>query len=82
MAEKRLGNIDFHYDPIADVMYCSIGPPQNAVGEEVGVGVVVRRNPETNALVGITVIGFLRRFSEMPQNSVSVPLDMPPETMA
>ena len=66
MDEKKLGNIDFHYDPIADVMYCSFGPPQNAIGEEAAEGVVVRRNPETNALVGITVIGFLKRFSEMP----------------
>ena len=63
MDETKLANLDIHYDPSADVLYCSFGPPQEAVGEETSDGVVVRRNPETNTLVGITVIGFLKRFA-------------------
>jgi uncharacterized protein YuzE len=79
MAEenKPVGNIDIDYDYPADVLYCSIGPPQEAVGEEMGEGVVVRRNPETNAIVGITIVNFSRRFKQEPRNIVSVPIDAP-----
>jgi uncharacterized protein YuzE len=69
-----LANIDIQYDPSADVLYCSFGPPQEAIGEEVKEGIVVRRHPETNAVVGITVVNFSRRFMDQPQNVVSVPL--------
>jgi uncharacterized protein YuzE len=62
-------NLDIHYihyDPAADVLYCSFGPPQEAIGEEVGEGIVVRRNPTTNATVGFTVVDFSKRFAAHP----------------
>jgi len=59
MAEKKL---DIQYDQSADVLYCSFGPPQEAVGEEVTEGIVVRRHPNTNDVVGVTVIDFSRRL--------------------
>jgi uncharacterized protein YuzE len=84
MAEenKPLGNIDIDYDVPADVLYCSFGPPQEAVGEEMDEGVVVRRNPETNAIVGITIVNFSRRFRLEPSNIVSVPMDAPVSSIA
>jgi uncharacterized protein YuzE len=84
MAEesKSVGNIDIDYDYPADVLYCSFGPPQEAVGEEMGEGVVVRRNPDTNAIVGITIVNFSRRFRQEPRNIVSVPMDAPVSTIA
>jgi uncharacterized protein YuzE len=82
MAEAKLGNLDIQYDPSADVLYCSFGPPQEAIGEEMDTGVVVRRNPETSAIVGITVIDFSRRFTAEPKNIVSVCLDTPVESAA
>jgi uncharacterized protein YuzE len=75
MAETKLANLDIQYDPSADVLYCSFGPPQEAVGEEVGEGIVVRRNAVTNSVVGITVVDFSRRFQQEPHGVVSVPLD-------
>jgi hypothetical protein len=75
-------NLDIHYDPAADVLYCSFGPPQEAVGEEVNTGVVIRRNPETNTVVGFTVVDFSKRFAAQPANVVSVPLDSPNEKIA
>jgi uncharacterized protein YuzE len=71
------GNVNFEYDPLADVLYCSFGPPQEAIGEEVGDGIVVRRNPETNVPVGITIVNFSRRFTAQPPHTVSVSLDTP-----
>jgi uncharacterized protein YuzE len=81
MAEA-LGSMDIQYDPSADVLYCSFGKPQEAIGEEVDEGIIVRRNVETNAIVGITVIDFSRRFSERPGEVVSIPLDAPVQTVA
>jgi uncharacterized protein YuzE len=82
MAEA-LGSMDIQYDPSADVLYCSFGKPQEAIGEEVDEGIIVRRNVETNAIVGITVIDFSRRFSERPGGEVvSIPLDAPVQTVA
>jgi uncharacterized protein YuzE len=81
MAEA-LGSMDIQYDPSADVLYCSFGKPQEAIGEEVDDGIIVRRNVETNAIVGITVIDFSRRFSERPGEVVSIPLDAPVQTVA
>jgi len=75
MDKKPLGNIDFQYDPAADVLYCSFGPPQEAIGVEVNDGVIVRRHPETNAVVGLTIIDFSRRFTQHPENYLSVPLE-------
>jgi uncharacterized protein YuzE len=80
MAEA-LGSMDIHYDPSADVLYCSFGKPQEAIGEEVDDGIIVRRNVETNAIVGITVIDFSRRFSQRPGEVVSIPLDAPVQTV-
>ncbi len=69
-------NLDIQYDPAADVLYCSFGPPQEAIGEETDQqGVVIRRDPKTNALVGITVVDFSQRFITQPGNAVRVPLD-------
>ncbi len=82
MAEEKLGSMDIQYDPSADVLYCSFGKPQEAIGEEIDDGIIVRRNVETNAIVGITVIDFSRRFSERPGEVVSIPLDAPVQTVA
>jgi uncharacterized protein YuzE len=84
MAEdiKSLGNIDIDYDLPADVLYCSFGPPQEAVGEEMDEGVVVRRNSETNVIVGITIVNFSQRFRQEPRNIVSVPMDAPVASVA
>ena len=82
MAEAKLGKLDIQYDPSADVLYCSFGTHQEAIGEEIDTGVVVRRNPKTSAIVGVTVIDFSRRFITEPKNIVSVCLDTPVESAA
>jgi uncharacterized protein YuzE len=63
MAQKDLG---LSYDPQADVLYCSYGPPREAVSEETSRGIIIRRDPETREVVGFTVLDFSRRFEEKP----------------
>ena len=60
IAEKKT-NINWHFDPEADVLYISIAEPKNALGVDIGEGVVSRIDPETNEVVGVTVIGFSKK---------------------
>ena len=55
------------YDGVADVLYVSLGPPRPAVCMEPEEGVVLRLDPETNQVIGITIIGARRRLAEQPE---------------
>jgi uncharacterized protein YuzE len=48
----------FHvnYDKEADVLYISFGQPQKAEGIDIGNGIIVRVLPETDKVVGLTII--------------------------
>ncbi|MBE9139943.1 DUF2283 domain-containing protein [Nodosilinea sp. LEGE 07088] len=58
---------NWDYDDEADVLYLSVGEPRSAVGIDIGDGVVLRYDEETQAVVGLTVMGYepslLRRLS-------------------
>jgi uncharacterized protein YuzE len=49
------------YDSRADVLYVAFGRNRSAVGVELEEGVVLRVDPDTRELVGITIVGLLRR---------------------
>lgn len=49
------------YDEEADVLYLSFGEPQAAITEEMG-NIGVRVDPQTNEIVGLTIIEFLKTF--------------------
>jgi uncharacterized protein YuzE len=61
------------YDPDGDVLYCSFGDPREGLGVEVGKGMIVRLDPETDDIVGVTVLDFSKRFRDEPDNFLSVP---------
>ncbi len=54
--------LTFKYDEHADVLYISLGKPTPAVSEELDDGVVVRRDPDTHKIVGLTIIDFRTTF--------------------
>lgn len=60
MIEKK-ENLQWDYDAEADVLYISIGKPAHAEGIDIGNGVIVRINPESNEVVGFTIINPLKR---------------------
>ncbi len=61
------------YDRDADVVYISFGKPRKAVSEEVDPYVIVRRDPETKEMVGITITNFSRYFETKKQLSIEIP---------
>jgi uncharacterized protein YuzE len=56
------------YDREADVLYLSLGEPRKRMEyREVGNGVILRVDPETEKIVGLTVVDFVRNFSGVAQ---------------
>lgn len=62
------------YDREADVVYISFGKPMKSVSEEIDPYVVVRRNPETKEILGITITNFTKYFEAKKQLSIKVPV--------
>ena len=78
-----LQNLMIDYDARADVLYLSIGNPREAVCLEPEEGILVRVEPDTNNVVGLTIIDFLYRFKG--KNRLILPilaqLDIPSQLM-
>lgn len=57
-------SLNWEYDEEADVLYISVGKPREAVGVDIGEGVVVRFDDKKKEVVGLTIIGFRSRTLE------------------
>ena len=58
---EKAKNINWKYDPGADVLYISIGEPRNAEGIDIGEGIISRVDPENKEIVGLTILNFSAR---------------------
>jgi uncharacterized protein YuzE len=61
MDTTKLNQMKLSFDAKADVLYCSFGEPKEAIAVELENGIVVRLDPDTEEVVGVTVIDFLKR---------------------
>ena len=61
MASSENKNLIFDYDQKRDVLYAFIDHPQAAVCEETDVGVLIRRDPHTKAVIGFTIYNYSRK---------------------
>ena len=57
-------SLDGSYDEEADVLYISIGPPKPSLGLDVGDGLIVGYDEDTNEIVGVTIIGIRARAED------------------
>jgi uncharacterized protein YuzE len=56
------------YDQEADVLYLSLGEPRKGMKyQEAGEGIILRTDPETDRIVGVTVVDFAKNFSDVAQ---------------
>ncbi len=64
MGEENLNYSDtrIDYDKMADVLYVSFGEPRAAISDEVDAGDLVRIDPYTDEIVGITLLDFKERY--------------------
>jgi len=58
------------YDTEGDVLYLSVGEPRRAVSHEVGDDVLLRVDPQTGEIVGLTVLNLSARFSTLAASQV------------
>jgi len=49
-------NSVIYYDSEADVLYISFGEPKPAEGLDIGDGTILRVDPETEEVVGLTIV--------------------------
>jgi uncharacterized protein YuzE len=56
--------LNFFYDKKGDILDISIGSPQPAISDEIGNDVIVRHHPETDEIIGFTILNFERRFEQ------------------
>lgn len=59
---QRPASLTWDYDEEADVLYISVGQPRDAVGVDIGEGVIVRYDETNREVVGLTVIGMKDRL--------------------
>jgi len=52
------GTVEFSYDKDSDVLYFYVEKPRPAVTENYGDGILIRRDLDTNEVVGFTIVGY------------------------
>ena len=61
------------YDKEADVFYLSFGEPKQSVTEELDDNVLVRRDPKTGDLTGITITNLKDYFEKKREMKLEIP---------
>ena len=60
ISEKK-NKIKWDYDAEADVLYISFGNPKNAEGVDIGEGTIIRIQPDSKEIIGVTILNPLNR---------------------
>ena len=68
------------YDAQADVLYVSIGQPRAAISQEIGDDVLLRVDPESGEVVGLTILNLSTRSvsEQLPLHLILRPADSTP----
>jgi uncharacterized protein YuzE len=65
----KVGKLSVSYDDTSDVLYLAIGEPRAAVTQEDDEGVLIRKDPATAEIVGVTILAYGRHFRHLPDLS-------------
>ena len=72
----KIGPLSFDhadYDAESDVLYLHVGEPQIGEGEETPEGHIIRYAPETNQVIGLTMLGARRILQREGRLAITVP---------
>ncbi len=75
----KLGNLTIEYDDASDVLYLSIGAPRLALTEEGPEGLLIRKDPTTDELVGVTVLSYDGHFRHLHDVSWLETMNLTPD---
>lgn len=62
--------MSFFFDREADILYVSIGGKRKAISKEVGDDILIRVDPESNKVVGFTILNLTTRFKRMKEPKI------------
>ena len=60
ISEKK-DKIKWDYDAEADILYISFGNPKNAEGVDIGEGTIIRIEPDSKEIIGVTILNPIHR---------------------
>jgi uncharacterized protein YuzE len=76
MAEQQYDeNLEVSYDKESDVLYISEGRPREAISDLMDNGVILRTDPDTKKVVGITILDFISHYSVSMAHSLPIKAD-------
>ena len=61
-SEMKDNNLQINYDDGVDVLYISIGKPLEAICIETDGGDVIRVDPYTDEIIGLTILDFQKKI--------------------
>ena len=64
MDEPGASHLTVDYDAEMDVLYVSKGTPQPGVAIEIEEGIVLRLDPDTQEVLGLTILDFRAEFGD------------------
>lgn len=74
---ERVGRLEISYDEDADVLYVSVGRPRVADTFDSDYGLLLRKDPETQEVVGATILHYEGMFRKLLDRSWLRVLDLP-----
>ena len=79
---KRVGQFELSYDRDADVLYISIGTPRPAYTYEEEEGLLLRKEPRSKEVVGVTILDYEEHFRRLPDLTWLATKPLPEELIA
>ena len=73
----RVGRLDISYDRDADVLYVASGKPRIADTFDSEHGVLLRKDPQTHEIVGVTILHYGGLFKKLLDRSWLKELRLP-----
>ncbi len=62
---RNIDKVEVSYDSDGDVLYLSIGEPRPALTRGEKNGLLIRSDPQTHQVVGLTVLDYEKKFRKL-----------------
>ena len=65
--------LKFFFDKEGDVLDIALGDPTNAISKELDNDIIMRLDPDTDEIIGFTILNFEKRFEHL-NSSETLPI--------
>ena len=78
---RNIDEVEVSYDRDGDVLYLSLGNPRPAITRGEKDGLLVRTDPKTDQVVGLTVLDYEKKFRQLADISWVEKQSLPDEVV-